>query len=138
MLHFVPSVCALDYVDQRGDDGLLKAGLNARAKIQAVLRSSTGSRESVRLSSPGPQVPPAFPENTVPLSRLRAAIRSQSKLDLTYRDEQGTESLRTAHPIQLAFLHNVGILIAWCELRKDFRTFRTDRIASIRERECYP
>jgi predicted DNA-binding transcriptional regulator YafY len=128
----------LDFVDQRGDDVLLKAGLNARAKIQAVLRSSTGSRESVRLSSPGPSGPLAFPENAVPLSGLRNAIGSQSKLDLTYRDERGIKSLRTAWPIQLAYLHNVRILIAFCELRKDFRTFRTDRIASIRERERYP
>jgi predicted DNA-binding transcriptional regulator YafY len=127
----------LDYVDQRGDDVLLKAGLNARAKIQAVLRSSAGSRGSVRLTSPGPATP-AFPQNAVPLSRFRAAIRSQSKLDLTYRDEQGTESLRTAWPIQLSFLHNVRILIAWCEFRKDFRTFRTDRIVSIREQDRYP
>ncbi len=128
----------LDYVDQRGDEVLLQAGLNARAKIQAVLRSAAGSRASVRLSSPGPPAPPAFPENAVPLSRLRAAIRSQTKLGLTYRDAQGAESMRTAWPIQLAFLHNARILIAWCELRKDFRTFRTDRILSIRERERYP
>jgi predicted DNA-binding transcriptional regulator YafY len=127
----------LDYVDQRGDEVLLKAGLNARAKIQAVLRHAPGSTTSVRLASPGPAVP-AFPENAVPLSRLRAAIRSQSKLDLTYRDEQGTESMRTAWPIQISFLHNARILIAWCELRKDFRTFRTDRILSISEGERYP
>jgi predicted DNA-binding transcriptional regulator YafY len=128
----------LDYVDQRGDDVLLKASLKARAKIQAVLRNAAGSRESVRLSSPGPPGTPAFPVNTVPLSSLRAAIRLQLKLNLTYRAEQGAESMRTVWPIQLAFLHNVRILIAWCELRKDFRTFRTDRIASIRERERYP
>jgi predicted DNA-binding transcriptional regulator YafY len=128
----------LDYVDQRGDDVLLKAGLNARAKIQAVIRSSAGSKESVRLTSPGPAIPAAFPKNAVSLSRIRAAIRSQSKLDLAYCDEQGAESLRTAWPIQLAFLHNVRILVAWCELRKDFRTFRTDRIVSIKELERYP
>jgi hypothetical protein len=59
----------LGYVDQRGDDVLLKAGLNARAKIQAVLRSTDGSRVSVRLSSPGPPVPWAFPGNAVPLRK---------------------------------------------------------------------
>ncbi len=128
----------LDYVNQRGDDVLLKAGVNARAKIQAVLRSAAGSRASVRLASPGPPTPPEFPENAVSLNRLRAAIRSQLKLDLTYRDEQGVGSMRTAWPIQLAFLHNARILIAWCELRKDFRTFRTDRILSVVEREPSP
>lgn len=35
-------VLSLDYVDQRGDDTLLKSRLNERAKIQAVLRNAAG------------------------------------------------------------------------------------------------
>jgi predicted DNA-binding transcriptional regulator YafY len=126
----------LDFVDQRGDEVLLRAVLHARAKIQAVLHNRDDLRASVPLATIGPAVS-AFPENAVPLSRLRAAIRSQSRLDLTYRNEQGAESKRTTWPLQLSFLHNARILIAWCELREDFRTFRTDRILSVAERERY-
>ncbi|MBP0656706.1 WYL domain-containing protein, partial [Mycobacterium tuberculosis] len=31
-------------------------------------------------------------------------------------------------PFALGFLDKVRMLVAWCELRQDFRHFRTDRI----------
>ena len=126
----------LDYVAQRGDDVLLRAVLHARAKMEAVLGRRPGVDASVPLATTGPSVP-AFPENVVPLSRLRAAIRSQTRLELTYRSEQGEESRRITWPLQLSFLHNARILMAWCEVRKDFRTFRSDRILSAREMGIY-
>jgi hypothetical protein len=70
----------LDYVDQRGDDVLLKAGLNARAKIQAVLRSTVGSTASVRPSSPSPAVPPAFPGNAFSISDKECKTRDGNAL----------------------------------------------------------
>ncbi len=31
-------------------------------------------------------------------------------------------------PIGLGFFERARVLIAWCEMRQDFRSFRTDRI----------
>ena len=41
---------------------------------------------------------------------------------------QGRESRRTIWPIAVGYLEAVRLLAAWCELRSDFRSFRTDRV----------
>ena len=47
---------------------------------------------------------------------------------LRYRDEHGRDSERTIWPIAIGYHEAVRMLAAWCELRKDFRSFRTDRV----------
>ena len=47
-----------------------------------------------------------------------------------YRDEQGRETRRTVWPVTVGYLETVRHLIAWCELRQDFRSFRTDRVTA--------
>jgi predicted DNA-binding transcriptional regulator YafY len=43
------------------------------------------------------------------------------------------------YPIALGFMNEARVLVAWCELRQDYRMFRTDRIASAQEMgERYP
>lgn len=59
---------------------------------------------------------------------LRSAIRSETKLELTYRDEADLQTIRTIRPIALLYHLNCVMLIAWCELRGALRHFRTDRI----------
>ena len=34
-------------------------------------------------------------------------------------------------PLGLVYLENSNVLMAWCLLRKDFRTFRLDRIHAL-------
>ncbi|MEI9851700.1 MAG: WYL domain-containing protein [Sphingomonas sp.] len=50
-------------------------------------------------------------------------------MTLSYRDETGAASERVVWPFALAFFDKVRVLLGWCELRQDFRHFRTDRIA---------
>jgi predicted DNA-binding transcriptional regulator YafY len=126
----------LRYVDQRGDAALIGAASSARAKIGAVLPAEGQATLSAPLTMPGP--PPRFPDNAVPLALLRAAIRAQHRLDIAYVDAQGQRSRRTIWPIQLGFMDSARVLGAWCERRRDFRTFRTDRILSAAEGERYP
>ncbi len=62
------------------------------------------------------------------LSQLRDAIRDNRKLAITYIDEEGRRSQRTIWPIAIAYYVDVTLVGAWCELRRDFRHFRVDRI----------
>ena len=64
------------------------------------------------------------------MAQLRAAIHAGRKIALRYRDEQGRESRRTVWPVTIGYLQTVRILVAWCELRRDFRHFRTDRVTA--------
>jgi predicted DNA-binding transcriptional regulator YafY len=127
----------LHYVEQRGDEVLTRAAADALAKVASVLSQAGQEALSVPLAMPGPPGY-GFPENAVPLARLRAAIRAQKRLDLDYRDAEGRRSRRVVWPIQLAFTDSVRILAAWCELRQDFRMFRTDRILSAADGDRYP
>jgi predicted DNA-binding transcriptional regulator YafY len=129
-------VLGLRYVDQRGDAVLNKAAADALAKIESVLTREGQEALSAPMTMPGP--PPSFPENAVPLSDLRAAIRDQRRLAIDYVDGQGRRSHRTVWPIQLGFMDSARILGAWCEQRRDFRTFRTDRILVAVECDRYP
>lgn len=64
----------------------------------------------------------------VRLADLRAAVREERKLRLTYRDEHEIETVRVVRPIALVYHIESTMLAGWCELRTGFRHFRTDRI----------
>ncbi len=49
-----------------------------------------------------------------------------------YTREDGESSQREVRPLALYFWSGVWTLAAWCELRKDFRTFRIDRMQDVR------
>ena len=56
------------------------------------------------------------------------AITEHRKLAIGYAQEDGPATSRTVRPLGLYFWGKVWTLVAWCELRDDFRTFRVDRI----------
>jgi len=62
---------------------------------------------------------------------LRAAIRSGKKLRLLYRAGNGEQTERTVAPVLLGYADTGPVLIAWCEMRQDFRHFRTDRMIAV-------
>ncbi len=127
----------LRYVDQRGDEALVKAGAGARAKITLMLPRGLQTVVEAPLSAPGPNGG-QFPENAVPLAILRSAIREQRRLAITYADEHDRPTERVIWPIQLGFTDTARVAIAWCELREAFRFFRTDRIQSAAALGRYP
>ena len=71
----------------------------------------------------------ARPEG-IGLPDLRRAIRETLKVRIVYRDAQGEQSERMVWPLAMAYYVNVTLLGAWCELRRDFRNFRVERIAT--------
>ena len=75
----------------------------------------------------------------IDMVRTRSQIHEGKKITLNYRDEQGRESQRTIWPIAIGYHEAVRIMAAWCELRKDFRSFRTDRVVdAVYHDEKYP
>jgi predicted DNA-binding transcriptional regulator YafY len=125
------------FIAQRADQPLAAAARNAIAKIAAVLPEDL--RDSVDgsglLAGPGQPLAP----DPIDLAAVRAAIRTERKVIIDYTDPKGNETTRTVWPIALGFFDRVRMLVAWCELRQDFRHFRTDRISTLREsRQRYP
>jgi predicted DNA-binding transcriptional regulator YafY len=60
-------------------------------------------------------------------------VRNQLKVKFYYQRADGEMSVRTVRPLGLAYWGRTWTLIAWCELREDFRHFRLDRMSSLLE-----
>jgi predicted DNA-binding transcriptional regulator YafY len=118
------------WVSRRADTRLATAARNALAKIGAVLPKDLLATldDTGLLVGPGEPIPAG--EAELPL--VRKAIRGEQKVAISYRDRNADETQRTIWPIALAFFDKARVVIAWCELRQDFRNFRTDRIAALK------
>lgn len=71
--------------------------------------------------------------DSVDIALVRNAIRTQTRLAIDYADEHGRTTSRTIWPFMIAYWESVRLICAWCELRQDFRHFRTDRVLTIEE-----
>lgn len=122
------AVLGAQMVAARGDPALRRAAQDLIAKIGAVIP------EALRplVVEPATRAAPnwrAAPDN-LDMAQVRAAIRTGCKLTLTYRDEQERDSRRTIWPFAIGYYETTRLIVAWCELREDFRSFRTDRVSA--------
>jgi predicted DNA-binding transcriptional regulator YafY len=65
------------------------------------------------------------------LTTIRQAIRTERKLRIRYTSEDGSKTRRTIWPFAVGFFDRARVVAAWCETRKAYRHFRTDRIAGL-------
>ncbi len=66
---------------------------------------------------------------------IHQAVSNQQVLQLHYRDESGQVTWREVLPLGLFFWGERWLLVAWCELRNDYRNFRLDRCLEVRRTE---
>ena len=110
--------------------GIEEASLRALAKLEQVLptrlrhRVQTLGAATVALPGPRPTVDADL------LTVVAAACRATEQLRFDYRDHGGATRRRTVEPYHLAHTGRLWYLGAWDAARRDWRTFRVDRIAS--------
>jgi predicted DNA-binding transcriptional regulator YafY/glutathione S-transferase len=114
-----------EWVARRTDDGLSRAAQRAMAKIAAVLPQEARTRLQDDALIVGA---PRLEAQAVELKLLRRALREERKLAIFYSDGKGARTRRVIWPVALGFFESARVLVAWCELREDFRHFRADRI----------
>jgi predicted DNA-binding transcriptional regulator YafY len=113
-------------VEAWGGAQLAESAREALKKIGAVLPPDLRERvERTHLYAPGYRVPDAIRRR---IDRLNDAIRGQQVAAIDYRREDGGASQRRIRPLGLYFWGGVWTVVAWCELRLDFRSFRVDRM----------
>lgn len=117
------------WVAARGDDTLGLAARDVLAKIAAVLPAQL--RDSLDAANLFAVPIRTVAETSVELAAIRKAIRRERKLSIRYRDGSGADTRRLIWPFAIGFFDRVHVVVAWCELRKDYRHFRTDRIADL-------
>jgi len=113
-----------------GDPGLETAARQVMIKLAAampeVLRAQL-LEAPFHVATRGAPSPSA-----VDLSETRAAIRNAHKMRIDYVDEKGAATSRTICPVAMEYHVEATLICAWCELRDDYRHFRTDRIRGAR------
>ncbi len=126
------------WVARRTDKKLRLAAKNVLAKISAVLPEDLQHQLEFSGLLIGP-VKIAIDNDDEKEALIRHAIRREHKLQMTYVDVNGKASERLIWPLALGFCEEVHMVVAWCELRLDFRHFRTDRITQLTPLEAsYP
>jgi len=114
------------WVAAHADPELARAARDVLAKVAAVLPEEM---RSFLADSPARAIPDfARLADGLDVAQLRGWIRAGRKVALRYCDETGRESDRTVWPLLIGYRDMSRLLVGWCELRQDFRTFRLDRI----------
>lgn len=126
-------VLGLRVVESWADPGLASAARSVLAKVEQILPGAKLSLlRDTQLYAPGGHDRPSV---SIDVAEMRGAIRRRTKVWLEYGDAVGALSQRRVRPLALTFYGPVWLLLAWCELRNDFRTFRLDRIHGARIEE---
>ena len=117
----------LSFVESTGDAVLATAAREARAKIQA----SMPQPEERRLAD-APYFSLQGRDSATPnLALLRQAIRRRQVVRFDYQNGEGSQTERRVRPLVIWNLTDGWMFSAWCELRRDFRTFRFDRMENL-------
>lgn len=120
------AVLGAQWVSRQGDAVLARAAADLMAKIEAAVPEDLRPVVQRPASVAPPRLHPVA--DCIDMVALRTAIHAGHRLRLTYRDEVGRETERCVWPVLIAYFDNARTLAAWCELRGDFRHFRTDRV----------
>ncbi|MEP3226000.1 MAG: YafY family protein [Parasphingorhabdus sp.] len=112
-----------------GGSKMIEAAEEALVKIETILPEKDRSRVgSAKIFAPemGLQA-----ETRKTIDRCEAAIDARDILSFAYEDQTGSATQRQVQPLGLWFWGKTWTLVAWCELREDFRMFRLDRIFGL-------
>lgn len=113
-----------------GDGDMARHANQAVQKILAVLPDHLRhSDETLPLLVP--QMEEVQKYYTAHSQTIRAAIRLHQRLRIDYVRADEQPSSRLIEPLGLIFWGKVWTLVAWCQLRADYRTFRLDRIQTL-------
>lgn len=119
-----------------GGASMARAAEEALIKIDAVLPDAERERaQSTQIYAMSmPEMTDALRQS---IDRIEKAVEDRVLITLSYSDADGNLTQRPVRPLGLWFWGKVWTLVAWCELREDFRMFRLDRIKDLTEGETF-
>ena len=120
------AVLGAQWVTAKADPALARAAKDLIAKIGQAVPERL--RPFVLEPAAGVAAIYTGAADAIDMQQVRLAIRAGHKIRLSYRDEQGRPSDRVIWPVAIGYLETARVLAGWCELRQDFRHFRTDRV----------
>ncbi len=113
-----------------GGADMAHAAQEALVKIEAVLPAADRDRSrQIQIHAFAP--PDIDDDYRRILDEVEKSVAASRRLLITYTDEKESKTSRTIRPLGLWYWGRVWTVVAWCELREDFRMFRLDRIHSL-------
>jgi predicted DNA-binding transcriptional regulator YafY len=116
-------------VQHLGDPALAEAARSVRAKVAATLpddREQYLFHAVSRVYRPDGRLP-AAPQMPV----IRAACWREEALEIAYTDRDGAATRRTILPLSIVYTEASLAILAWCQLREDFRIFMIARVSDV-------
>lgn len=119
-------IVGLALLGRTGDKSLLKAARSASRKLADIVPEDLEDDFDVPYlhASDWHAIPPSLIDPEL----LRRAIRETQVLSITYVDAKSDMTVRTIKPLAVVYYVEALVIVAWCDLRGDFRHFRIDRI----------
>jgi predicted DNA-binding transcriptional regulator YafY len=125
----VALVAGIRMVRSWGGIGMARAAAEALVKIELVLPDAERMRAAdATIFAPSMELTDVVRER---IDLVERAIAACDVLGFGYEDRQGAITERSVHPLGLWFWGKVWTLLAWCEMREDFRMFRLDRASGL-------
>ena len=120
-------------ISRNKDDSLIQNFSDAIAKIKAVLRYSNKDNANL-LSERVAFIKNLKSETTSNLvSKIQLTITHFEVIKIKYHSiNKEDTTIRTLEPLALYHTQENWILIAWCQMRDDYREFRLDRILEFK------
>lgn len=123
------TVAALCMVRTWSGDKMGQAADSTREKLLAILspqRRLVAERSRILAPDLGQNAP-----SRRWFDIIHAATGRQQVLEIVYCDGKGRDTRREVYPLGLTFWGMHWLLVGWCELRDDYRSFRLDRCRSV-------
>lgn len=118
------------FVEKFGDPDQITDARNMVAKVSAVLPAALREKFKAVPLYVGPRAAPEA-GTKVDSKSVRDALRRGKVIEIKYQDEAGRQTTRAVWPVSVGYFDMKRVMVAWCELRDDFRAFRVDRIVEL-------
>jgi predicted DNA-binding transcriptional regulator YafY len=109
--------------------GIEESSQRALAKLERVLPARLRGRLAALSAATIPLTGPRPTVDAGDLSTIATACRDHQVLRFDYRRNDGSSARRTVEPLRLVHTGRLWYLVGWDDDRRDWRTFRVDRIA---------
>jgi len=125
-------ITAEQFVRKNKDASFVKAYSDAIVKIKAVLRHNARDGAELLAARTAIAESSRTAHTSNHLAALQLAVTGFNLVRITYL-KPGTDATeqRTVEPFAILSTQENWLMVAWCRLRRDFRSFRLDRIEKL-------
>ena len=118
-------------LDHLGDAALARAGRDAVARMIATLPDRQ-ARQAMHTVMRAWRPTETRPDVAIDMDLLRRACWDETSLWMRYRDLQDRRTEREVWPLGLSYGPEALLLLAFCQLRRDYRVFHVARMEALR------